>query len=100
MNVLISILISIFITSCANVRSISQTSIPAKKGKVVKAEVKKNIFFFFNFNNDYVDNLSKQLVSQCPKGSVKGILTKDVVVTYFPIIYRQERMTAEGYCNE
>jgi len=88
----------LFSVGCAQVRSVSQTSIPTKRGNLVKAEVKNNIFFFFNFNTTYLNDLNAQLRTQCEKGSVEGILTKDVVVTYFPIIFYQEQITAEGYC--
>lgn len=86
------------LAGCAHVRSVSQTSIPAKRGETIKAEVKNNIFFFFNFNTTYLNELNSQLQTKCPEGSVEGILTKDVVVTYFPIIFYQEQISAEGYC--
>lgn len=87
-----------FTVSCAHVRSVSQTSIPVKRSNPVTAEVKNNIFFFFNFRTDYVNDLTTQLMKKCPNGKVEGILTKDVYTTYFPIIYSQEHITAEGYC--
>jgi hypothetical protein len=96
--VLVSLLI--FSVSCAHVRSVSQTSVPKKRGQVVKAEVKNNIFFLFNFNTNYLNELTTQLQDQCQKGSIEGILTKDVMVTYFPIIFHREHITAEGYCVE
>jgi hypothetical protein len=80
------------------VRSVSQTSIPAKRGELVKAEVTNNIFLYFNFKTNYIDDLTAQLKSKCTNGSIQGILTKDVVVTYFPIIFHQEQISAEGYC--
>ena len=98
MKSLIPVTLVIFTVSCAQVRSVSQTSIPTKRGDLVKAEVKNNIIFFFNFNTTYLNDLNAQLSSKCSNGSVEGILTKDVVVTYFPIIFHQEQITAEGYC--
>lgn len=98
MKSLILLSLLVFSVSCAQVRSVSQTSIPSKRGTLVKAEVKNNIFFFFNFNTTYLNDLNSQLKSQCEKGSVEGILTKDVVVTYFPIIFYQEQISAEGFC--
>ncbi len=98
MKSLLLMTLIVFATSCAQVRSVSQTSIPTKRGNLVKAEVKNNIFFFFNFNTTYLNDLNAQLRSKCEKGSVEGILTKDVVVTYFPIIFYQEQISAEGYC--
>ncbi|MCE3012149.1 MAG: hypothetical protein LW878_03705 [Proteobacteria bacterium] len=98
MKSLMLVIVLLFSVSCAQVRSVSQTSIPTKRGTLVKAEVKNNIFFFFNFNTTYLNELSAQLSSKCEKGSVEGILTKDVVVTYFPIIFYQEQISAEGFC--
>lgn len=98
MKTLLLVSFMILTASCAQVRSVSQTSIPSKRGNLVKAEVKNNIFFFFNFNTNYLNDLNAQLSSKCERGSVEGILTKDVIVTYFPIIYSQEQISAEGYC--
>lgn len=99
MKLVLCLLALTVVSSCARVRSVSQTSIPAKRSNVVTAEVKNNIFFFFNFRTDYVNDLTTQLKEKCPNGKVEGILTKDVITTYFPIIYSQEHITAEGYCG-
>ena len=98
MKSLLLIALVVLTASCAQVRSVSQTSIPAKRGQMVKAEVKNNIFFLFNFNTSYLNDLHTQLKSKCDNGSVEGILTKDVFVTYFPVIFYQEQISAEGYC--
>lgn len=91
------LLLSLF-TSCAYVRSVSQTSIPKNKSKKVTAKVERNIIFLFNFSNEYLTDITQQLVDQCPSGSVKGILTKDEAITYFPIVWHKNVVTAEGYC--
>ena len=95
------LLLSILIitgTSCSHLSSVSQTSIPKDKSKVVEARVENNIIFLFNFNNDYVDGLTQSLMNQCPNGSVKGILTKDENITYFPMVFHKNVVTAKGYC--
>lgn len=94
----ILVLSMMFLASCAQVRSVSQTSIPAKRGTPVKAEVTNNIILLMNFKTDYVNDLTAQLQKSCPNGKVEGILTKDVMITYFPIIFHREHITAEGYC--
>ena len=95
------VLISMLLTaSCTHLSSVSQTSIPAKKGKVVKTTVDNNIFFFFNFSNSYLDAINEKLAMQCENGKISGILTKHESITYFPIIFHKIRVTAEGYCNE
>lgn len=92
--------IFIIITSCSQLRSISQTSIPRDKSKVVTAKVENGVILMLNFNNDYLDLLPQKLIDQCPNGSVKGILTKDENILYFPMIYHKNIVTATGYCVE
>lgn len=98
MKILPLCLLLIFFVSCAQVRSVSQTSIPANRTKVIKVAVKKNIFFLLNFNTNYLDVLRASLKKKCPSGSVEGILTKDVTYVYFPLVYHQDYITAEGFC--
>jgi len=98
MRLIFTLLMLLAYVSCAQVRSVSQTSIPVKKENIVKAEVKNNIILFFNFSTTYVNDLTAQLQNACPNGKVEGILTKDVIVTYFPIIFYQEQISTEGYC--
>ena len=99
MKKLISLLLLInIISSCAYMASVSQTSIPKDRSKKVSAKVENNIIFLFNFSNEYVESIPNQLISQCPNGSVKGILTKDENITYFPIVFHKSVITAEGYC--
>ncbi len=98
MKFIVGLMSLIILSSCSHVSTVSQTSIPKDKSNVVTAKVENNIIFLFNFNNDYVDNLTKQLIDQCPKGSVKGILTKDENIVYFPIIFHKNVITAKGYC--
>ena len=100
MKFLLILLFVFAFSSCSHLSSVSQTSIPKDKSKIVTAKVDRNIIFFFNFNNDYIDNLTAQLIAQCPQGSVKGILTKDENITYFPIVFHKVVVTASGYCVE
>ena len=86
------------LASCAQVQSVSQTSIPRDRSHAVSAQVEKNIIFLMNFNNDYIDELTAKLKSQCQNGAVRGILTKDENITYFPIIFHKSVVTATGYC--
>lgn len=98
MKLFISILCLTLFVSCAQVRSVSQTSIPVNKSNPVSAKVTNNVFLFLNFSTNYLDDLTSQLQKSCPNARVEGILTKDVVTTYFPIIFHQEVVTAEGFC--
>lgn len=90
----------IFLNSCAYLNSVSQTSIPKDRSNIVTAKVERNIILLMNFDNDYIDSLTQKLMDQCQNGSVRGILTKDENVTYFPIIFHKSIVTASGYCVE
>ncbi len=98
MKKLLLVATTLVLTSCAYVQSVSQTSIPRDRRNLVTAKVERNIIFMFNFDNNYIDTLTSDLQAQCPKGSVKGILTKDESITYFPIIFHKSVVTASGYC--
>ena len=41
---------------------------------------------------------AEKLAKKCPKGKVKGVLTKHETITYFPLIAHKVRVSAEGYC--
>ena len=92
-------LMAIFIFSgCTHLSSVSTSSLPKNRGKKVSATKEKFIFFAFNFSNDYVDDLVKDLAGKCPKGKVKGILTKHESIVYFPLIAHKVRVSAQGFC--
>lgn len=100
MNLLKIAVLSFVLSSCAFLNSVSQTSIPKDRSKVVTASVTNNIIFLFNFSNDYLNQLTPKLMDQCPNGSVQGILTKDETFTYFPLVFSKVKVTATGYCVE
>jgi hypothetical protein len=89
---------SFFFAACAHVNSVSLTSIPANKGKEVRAEASRTIILGFNFNNDYVDDMTSDLKRQCPNGVIRGILTKDETINYFLFFVWARKVTASGYC--
>ena len=97
LNMLILIILSLVMTGCASVNSVSLTPIPSQRSRQVTAEVSKVIFLGFNFDNDFIDPLVDQLKQQCPNGVVSGILTKDETIAYF-IVFKK-RVTATGFCN-
>jgi hypothetical protein len=84
--------------ACASINSVSLTSIPAKRGTEIKAEASRTIFLGFNFDNDYVNQMTADLKSQCVDGQVRGILTKDETIDYFLFIVYKRKVTATGYC--
>ena len=86
------------LTGCVSLTSVSTTGIPAERGQRVEASESRFLFLFLNFSNAYVDRLTPELARQCPKGRVEGILTKQEFVTYFPLFAHLVRVTATGYC--
>lgn len=92
---------TVMITGCTYLESVSLTNIPEERSKVVTATREKGIIFYFNFDTDFTDELSADLRSQCEGGVVSGILTKFENICYVPVFcfYSVYRVTATGYCN-
>lgn len=92
------ILAASLLTSCATLMSVSQTQIPAQRQHKISATANKWIILLLSFDNDYANEVSQKLASQCRGGEVRGILTKDENFNYFLGLVMQRRITAEGYC--
>ena len=92
---------TVMITGCTYLESVSLTNIPEERSKVVTATREKGIFFYFNFDTDFADELSADLRSQCEGGVVSGILTKFENICYVSVFcfYSVNRLTATGYYN-
>ena len=92
---------TVMITGCIYLESVSLTNIPEERSKVVTATREKGIIFYFNFDTDFADELSADLRSQCEGGVVSGILTKFENICYVPVFcfYSVYRVTATGYCD-
>ena len=86
------------LVACRSVQSVSLTQIPSKRDKEVQATASRWIFLGFNFDNDYVDTIVTELKDQCPKGQIRGILTKDEGIVYFPLFVHKREVHATGYC--
>jgi len=86
------------LSGCVSLQSVSLTQIPKSRSKVVTATADKFLFFYISFDNDFVDEVTRQLERKCKDGKVTGILTKDSVTTYFPLIFHSRVVTARGYC--
>jgi len=92
------LLLGLLFSGCVHMRSISTTSIPAARDKAIQAEAYRFLFLLINFNNQYVDTLTRDLAQQCPDGRVEGILTKQEDIVYFPFFAHAVRVTATGFC--
>lgn len=96
-NLLNLVVASIIGVSCASVNTISVSSIPKERSRMVKAVASRLIILGFNFDNDFVDSLVDDLKSQCKGGMVSGILTKDEVISY--VFAHKRVITARGFCD-
>jgi hypothetical protein len=86
------------LSSCVSLQTVSLTEIPEKRTKKISAVVSKMVFLHFNFDNDFVDNISQQLRDQCEGGKVSGILTRHEVTSY--LIVFKHQVSASGYCSK
>lgn len=93
---LLGLLVSL--SGCVSLESVSLTSIPSQRAQRVESSAEKFIFLGFNFDNDFVDGITKDLKSQCPNGTVSGILTKSQAVNYFLFIFWKRKIDVTGYC--
>ncbi|MCS6839085.1 MAG: hypothetical protein NZ480_09640 [Bdellovibrionaceae bacterium] len=87
---------TLFLMRCASVNNVSVTSIPAKRDNSFKVSVSRVVFLWFNFDNDYIDDLYEKIKNACPGMKATGILTKDEVYAYLVVFKRV--VTATGYC--
>ena len=78
-----ALLMSSVLCACASLNSVSVSPIPPNRDRIVTAQASRFIFLGFNFDNDYVDQVSKELANRCAGGKISGILTKDETVLYF-----------------
>ena len=89
-------LLSLALPACTSLESVSVTQIPGDRSRPVHAEVDNTALFGIHFDNDFVDEITPQLLAQCPRGRLTGILTKQESTSYFLVSTRT--VTASGYC--
>lgn len=85
-------------TGCAVLHSVSMTSYPKNRQTPVQAQVKKFVFLGFNFNNDFVLDLTPQLQQQCPNRTITGITSKYESRWY--VFAHQMIVTSQGFCTK
>lgn len=89
--------LSLLLTGCAHLSSVSVTPIPAAAGVPVESEVESQLMFLgITGNNDYVDDVVRDLRDQCENGQIQGILTKHETLSYF--LFTKVRIHASGRC--
>lgn len=93
------ILVAGLLSACASLNSVSLTPVPANRAHSVFAESEKWIIMGFNFDNDYADQVAKDLGNKCPGGKISGILTKDEAYFYFLFFVMKRHVVATGFCE-
>tara|TARA_B110001454_G_scaffold219136_1_gene250335 strand:+ start:71750 stop:72151 length:402 start_codon:yes stop_codon:yes gene_type:complete len=91
-------MVLVLLNGCVSLNSVSLTSVPADRSKRVAAASERFIFMGFNFDNDYVNSITSDLKTQCPNGTVSGVLTKSESINYFLYIFWKSRVSASGFC--
>jgi hypothetical protein len=90
--------LAILFSGCAALHSVSMTSFPKDRQKPVEAKVSKFVFLAFNFNNDFIYDLTSKLQEQCPNGKVTGITSKYETRGY--LIGYTMIVTSQGFCTK
>ena len=84
------------LVGCTSLQSVSMTQIPSDRSRPLRAEVTNTAFLGIHFSNDFVEPLTGDLMRQCPRGRVTGLLTKQESSLY--VVVQVRRVIATGYC--
>jgi hypothetical protein len=84
------------LSGCTALQSVSVTQIPPDRSRPVRAEVSNTALLGIHFDNDFLDDLTPELLRQCPHGRITGLLTKQESSLY--VIIATRRVIATGYC--
>ena len=88
--------LSTVLPACTSLQSVSVTQVPIDRSRPMRAEVTNTAFLGIHFSNDFLDDLMPQLIQQCPRGRITGLLTKQENSVY--VIVATRRVIATGYC--
>lgn len=94
----VSIIVSLSLSACVSLNSVSLTQIPEARDNSITATANSWNLLGIAFSNDFVDEAIMDLKSQCIGGKVEGILTKHQTTAYFLILERE--VIATGYCQK
>jgi hypothetical protein len=93
---LLPLLVLPLISGCTALQSVSVTQIPTDRSRPVRAEVTNTALLGIHFDNDFLEDLTPELLRQCPHGRITGLLTKQESSLY--VIVATRRVIASGYC--
>ena len=86
----------VVLAGCTSLQSVSVTQIPSDRSRPLHAEVSNTALLGIHFDNDFIEPLTGELMRQCPRGRVTGILTKQESSLY--VVVQTRRVIATGYC--
>lgn len=84
------------LSGCASLGSVSVTQVPADRSRPISAESHDWTVFGIAGDNDYADEVPRQLFAQCPRGKVTGVLTKSESKLW--VFVSRRRVTAHAFC--
>jgi len=84
------------LSGCTSLQSVSVTQVPIDRSRPLRAEVTNTALLGIHFDNDFLDDLMPQLLRQCPRGRLTGLLTKQESSLY--VIVATRRVIATGFC--
>jgi hypothetical protein len=84
------------LAACTTLQSVSVTQVPIDRSRPLRAEVTNTALLGIHFDNDFLDDLMPQLLRQCPRGRITGLLTKEESSLY--VIVATRRVIATGFC--
>lgn len=87
----------VMLTGCVSLNSVSLTQVPKERSNQITSSADSWTFLGIAFNNDFVDEVTLDLKSQCPQGKLEGVLTKHQNTLYFLVVKRE--VVATAYCN-
>ena len=88
--------VSLALSACASLGSVSITQVPSDRSHPIEAESHDWTIFGIAGDNDFADDVPKQLHKQCPNGKVTGLITKSESKLW--VFVARRRVTARGFC--
>ena len=92
------LMITFLSSACVHVNTVSISSIPAQREKVVSASTSRFILFGLAFSSKFVDEAVEDLRAQCD-GKIEGIMTKFETHNYFLYLFMNEEVIVKGFCQ-
>jgi len=97
-RIFVFLLLSVALTGCVSLNSVSLTQVPAERTNEVRASADHWAILGIAFDNDFVDEAVNDLRTQCQGGKLEGVLTKFQNTVYFLVVKRE--VIATAYCQK